>query len=535
MALNQAFAYKSLRAQSVKAALFNNDVVAADGAIVLDQTTRAFRLNLAADKGIEILSNSLGIKLESADALEVGANGLDLKAEIAGDREFLGKVTADTLETVGAATVGGTLTVVGDLVVQGSTTTVESTVVEVADRLIHVNHGTGANDPVPAGLAGVSVHRGAISGSDREHAGFVWDETNAQFIASYLAGDVLGSALLDIKVKDVDAGAAEFSGNVDVAGTFNADGAVTMGSTLGVVGNVDFDAELNVDGDANFGALLTVAGAADLNSTLDVAGKLTLEAGADITGAIMLMAGVTIDNADGNAAAMISFEKDAAELGWGAKNPADVAQALNDLADLIEAGSGALQDEVDAIELAVGLNTDGTFAAFSGSNYLDATTSIKDAAEELDAVVKTLRDDHDALDAALDSFINLIASVAGADNVGISDALAAELGIASGSTAEDALAALDQAIEDEAAARNAMKMQKYRYEITAGDISANVDKVLTIPQYVMGSDAILVFVDGIAEDEPAFYTEVSSTTISLNKNDLVEGMKIMVWIAPFQG
>lgn len=55
-----------------------------------------------------------------------------------------------------------------------------------------------------------------------------------------------------------------------------------------------------------------------------------------------------------------------------------------------------LQSEVDAVESAVGLATDGTFSSFSGQNYLNSATSIKGGMELLDAAIKTRQDNIDS-------------------------------------------------------------------------------------------------------------------------------------------
>lgn len=65
-----------------------------------------------------------------------------------------------------------------NLVVNGTTTTVNSTTVDVADRVIHVNHSTGII-PAPSQIAGISIHRGSPDGiTDRDHYGLYWDEPN---------------------------------------------------------------------------------------------------------------------------------------------------------------------------------------------------------------------------------------------------------------------------------------------------------------------------------------------------------------------
>lgn len=53
----------------------------------------------------------------------------------------------------------------------------------------------------------------------------------------------------------------------------------------------------------------------------------------------------------------------------------------------------SLQSELDAVELAAGLNADGTFAAHTSSNYLGAATSMKAVDAALDAQAKQNADD----------------------------------------------------------------------------------------------------------------------------------------------
>lgn len=56
------------------------------------------------------------------------------------------------------------------------------------------------------------------------------------------------------------------------------------------------------------------------------------------------------------------------------------------------AATKAAQTEVDAVETAVGLNADGTLAAYTGTNYLNAAASIKAATVALDTQVKAVSD-----------------------------------------------------------------------------------------------------------------------------------------------
>ena len=58
----------------------------------------------------------------------------------------------------------GKVTITGDLTVNGTTTTVNSTVVDIADRVVHFNWAAGPGTPVPALITGFSIHRGDIAG-----------------------------------------------------------------------------------------------------------------------------------------------------------------------------------------------------------------------------------------------------------------------------------------------------------------------------------------------------------------------------------
>ena len=74
-----------------------------------------------------------------------------------------------------------------------------------------------------------------------------------------------------------------------------------------------------------------------------------------------------------------------------------VIDAINDVDTQVKTNTDAIatkasQTEVDAIETGVGLNTDGTYTAPTGTNYLGATATVKAGLVALDTQVKTNAD-----------------------------------------------------------------------------------------------------------------------------------------------
>ncbi len=54
---------------------------------------------------------------------------------------------------------------------------------DTSARVVHVNKLTGANDPVPSDICGISVRRGAVAGVQRDYAGLFWEEINSRWLA----------------------------------------------------------------------------------------------------------------------------------------------------------------------------------------------------------------------------------------------------------------------------------------------------------------------------------------------------------------
>ena len=86
-------------------------------------------------------------------------------------------------------------------------------------------------------------------------------------------------------------------------------------------------------------------------------------------------------------------------------------------------GDAALQTLADAHELAIGLSTDGTFAAHSGTEYLDSASSFKDADKKLD---KAIKDEVAARIAAVSAENSAMLAAVAAENTAMLAAVADE-------------------------------------------------------------------------------------------------------------
>ena len=97
-----------------------------------------------------------------------GENGSGLYRAGAGQVN-LSVLGGDALRASGSGVV-----IPGNLTVLGTTVTLNTETLDVEDRAIHVNHIDGIA-PVPAALAGFSVHRGSVDGiTPRDHAAMLW-------------------------------------------------------------------------------------------------------------------------------------------------------------------------------------------------------------------------------------------------------------------------------------------------------------------------------------------------------------------------
>lgn len=89
-------------------------------------------------------------------------------------------------------------------------------------------------------------------------------------------------------------------------------------------------------------------------------------------------------------ASTITFSNTLTGGDGSATNVQNTLEWIDGRVDTIETNAGSLLTEVNNVETAIGLNADGTFASFSGTNYLNSTGTIKAAEIALDTAVKAL-------------------------------------------------------------------------------------------------------------------------------------------------
>lgn len=471
MSLNQAFAYKSLRANSVKASLFNADVVNAGGAIVLDGANNDLKLNLAAEKGLEIASNALGIKLASADALELGAGGLDLKATIAGNRTFSNDIVIS-----------------GNLTVNGTTTVVNSTTVEVADKLMQLNSAAvdAAGVALPSGYSGVVVERGneAASADKRNFAGLVWDEANDKFVAAFVQpnGTTLGD-LVDIQANDLAV--------VDITASGTITGSVAYAPAVG--------------GDWTDPDPTTVAGALD-----------ALAAGLKNSGSALQ--DHLDDTVDAHDASAISFVAGALVN----TNADDVQEAIEDLDAALEAH----KNETVGAHAATAISFAG-----AGLQYVSGSIEVQDAIADLDAALYAhITDAEGAHAATAISFDDTnLAVVAAADVQGAIADLDAAVDAVNDWKVGRASYAI-QAHDISGAVDGLVTLTVPSFKVGVGNLIVFVDTDFQLPD--SGSVATPNN-DGFYFEVGS--NNAASTEIKVRAADLVAGMKLGYISLPFTG
>jgi hypothetical protein len=206
-------------------------------------------------------------------------------------------------------------------------------------------------------------------------------------------------------------------GTTDIAWTqFSGAGQITAGVGLTKSGNTMSvllgsgitelpTGEVGLDNLTTGGLFLTVDGS---TASTDTAAQLAIKLNgttlnlssnglkvADATIATITSAQTEIDAIE----TAVGINTDGTFVAWTGTNYLNAATtikggitALDTALKAAVDNSGNIQTEVNAIETAVGLNTDGTFSGWTTSNYINASTSTKGAIGILDGQLKTTND-----------------------------------------------------------------------------------------------------------------------------------------------
>ena len=169
-------------------------------------TSKAVEDRINAHSGIDKVGTVTGVKINETTK-NPSSGVVDLGTVLTDESKFATAAQgtkADNALPISGGTVTGNLTVGGNLTVNGTTTTVDSTTLQVKDKLIEVAHGNNAALTTPAGLV-APKYDGTNSGA------LVFDSTGTAYVG-------------DVTLKD---------GNIDVV---NSKGLQPLATRTGLVG-----------------------------------------------------------------------------------------------------------------------------------------------------------------------------------------------------------------------------------------------------------------------------------------------------------
>lgn len=243
----------------------------------------------------------------------------------------------------------------GEFIVTGSITTINSTVVDIADRIITVNKSAGANDPVPTLITGISVYRGAVASVARDKSTMLWDEGNSRWNLCLNTGadelTIGADQALKLSALTASGNLAMSTNNTTFVGrnaANNADVEIVRVNTSNAVSFAVGGADMAFGSGA-----IAWSGAANKALSFTASGTGTVDV-QSATGAIRI--GTT------NAARTISIGTgtldQAIAIGNGAANNTVALGSANGTSSLtLEAGSGTIGIGVSATARAINIGT----------------------------------------------------------------------------------------------------------------------------------------------------------------------------------
>jgi len=223
-----------------------------------------------------------------------------------------------------------------------------------------------------------------------------------------------------------------------------------------------------------------------------------------------------------------------------------LSTAVTSLTSSITSNVTSLEGKINTVEASVGLAADGSYTAFSGSNYMDTATSITGALEDLDAQAKANADaiasnDTDIASnssniSGLSSLADLHESSIGLNSNGSYTAVSGNY-LGSETSIKGGLSVLDAAVNTVATnASRALNVSKEQevVVITSTDISNNtisfeLDNLARWHENVVVQYGNLILIPGASYDfTVASDASTQTTTVTLNSDYNQSGGKSLV-------
>jgi len=310
--------------------------------------------------------------------------------------EALGKIqkvkASEVMVLEGSLSVAENLSVTQDVTIQGNLTVLgASSEIEIRDaKILDSVIDLGMEDDGNGGLIAPTANSGGVNvygfqlnywdGSAAKIASIKFDKTTMKwtFIPGLIVSDVEGNASTATALLNPQD--FEISGDI-VASAVSFDGSAGV-NLVSVIqpGAVEFSMmDAAAYRDAAEG-LRDSSTASDTEFATEKAIALKIEA------AVSGLSNSLQAELDATQVGVIGLDTNAS---WVYAPPSGstylgAATSMMDADAKLDAAINSVQGELDAHELATGMNADGSFSAYSGTNYIDAATSMKNADELLD-------------------------------------------------------------------------------------------------------------------------------------------------------
>ncbi len=382
------------------------------------------------------------------------------KANLAGGNTFTGAQTfQDNISVGGNTTVGGTLGVTGDTSLKN--TNVDGTLGVTGDTSLK-NTTVGGT----LGVTGAATFENTLAVTGKTTLGEL-EAGNTKLASLENTGNATIGGTLgvtgDTSLKNTNvAGKLEVTGNTTVGGTLGVTGNTTVGGTLGVTGAATLNNTLKVAGETTLNGAttvnntLTVTGAATLDDTLTVDGLTTLSSTNGMT-----FDGTTVVKSIDAGATAVTGAGDATKL-------ATTATVMKSAENAGYSGTTKLANGSAPTTIKDALNVIGDVSALTTStNFTNGgNITVETISDALQGIDKTLGKIHGLVDASGNVQSTTVPSTTGTGS-----------NLARGTTVEDHLVSLDNAIGNRTAMTNTMAVEYTDAGIAGKDLSTALSQV----------------------------------------------------------